>query len=218
MTPGEFLVQCTVDLQSGWDTLCRLGSDGTPVVFCDPITGQKKFYQIAAIPEFDGFHLNGANAQELQTALIYADMAAVFGLLSGPPAPAIPAVFELPSMSRDERVYSATIATLSVMAQELRDSIVPQPSVADIVAALATDLASGNLDGRDSADDWVEIGVSGVFLPEYTDQDFADALSQLKGELNGFDNVFLPATGGGLFAPSVPADWGLFYWDSAEWQ
>jgi hypothetical protein len=38
--------------------------------------------------------------------------------------------------------------------------------VADIVVALVEDLASGNLDGRDSGGARVEIGASGVFLPE----------------------------------------------------
>jgi hypothetical protein len=104
------------------------------------------------------------------------------------------------------------------MTQALRDTILPQPSVADIVVALAEDLASGNLDGRDSGGARVEIGASGVFLPDYTDQDLADALSQLKGELNGLGNVFLQAPGGGQFVASVPAEWGQFYWGSAEWE
>ncbi len=213
---GEFVVEATEDFQS-WGSLCRLGSDGSPVEFCDPMTSRFKAYRVAAIPESDGFHLNGVNVQELESTVVYGDLATVFGFPFGA-APAIPSVLALPSAERDTRIYSATIATLSVLTQSLRDTIEPPPSVADIVAALATDLASGNLDGRDTGGARVEIGTSGVFLPEYTDQDLADALSQLKGELNGLGNVFLQATGGGQFAPSVPAEWGLFYWDSADWQ
>ncbi|MFP6855666.1 MAG: hypothetical protein VCA73_00230 [Roseibacillus sp.] len=117
---------------------------------------------------------------------------------------ALPLHLGLPSAERDARIYATTIATLSVMTQALRDTILPQPSVADIVVALAEDLASGNLDGRDSGGARVEIGASGVFLPDYTDQDLADALSQLKGKLNGLGNVFLQAPGGGQFVASRP--------------
>lgn len=214
---GEFVVECSEDLQS-WGALCRVGSDGlTPVAVSDPVTAARKYYRIAAIAESDGFHLEGPLATGLRSTIVYGDLQSVFGLAPAG-APALPTVLGLPSAERETRVYAATIGILSVLARQVQEGIEPSPSVAAVVAALAEDLASGALDGRSAGGARIEVGASGMFLPEFTGQDLLAAQAQLKSELGGLDNVELEPAGTGRFTPAVPASWGLFYWDSADWQ
>ncbi|MDE0827286.1 MAG: hypothetical protein OSA48_10855 [Akkermansiaceae bacterium] len=142
----------------------------------------------------------------------------IHGLGAGPPAIPVSLVRDLLTAERDARVYAATIGLLCVLAQDLRDVMVPEPSEAEDVVALAADLASGSLNGRDSGGSLIQIGSSSNFLSECPDSDLIDASAQLGDELSGLRNLLLQAIGGGTLTAAAPGDWNTFYWDTADWQ
>lgn len=214
---GELLIEWTQDLQT-WLPLVPLGSTGAPVQSTDVADLAAKFYRVTSFPDTDDTHLNGPVAQALKSAIAYSDLQAVFGLGAGPPASPVTAVRDLPTADRDARRYAAVIGMLSVMATDIQSGITPSPSAAEMAAAFAADLASGSLNGRDGSGQLIPIGSSGSFLPEFSQQDLADASAALGDELSGLRNILLESTGGGLISSSVPSDWNLFYWDSSEWQ
>ena len=126
---------------------------------------------------------------------------------------------------------------LSTLAKDVSDSfpVASRPSAATIAAAFAHDIADGNLDGNNNGAA-VQIGTTGTFLPAYTEQDFENALNEVKAAIPGLYNVFFTGAGAapaplssepgiafgaaasGTFAPSTPAIWGDFYWGSSDWQ
>jgi len=214
---GELLIEWTADLAT-WTPLVPLGTDGTSVQATDVADLATKFYRVFSFPDTDDTHLNGPVAQALQSAVAYSDLQSVFGLGAGPPASPVTLVRDLPTAGRDERLYAAAIGLLSVMALDLQGSVVPTPTAAELATAFAADLASGSLDGRDSGGSLIQIGTSASFLPEWTQQDLANAVASLDSELSGLRNALLSPDGSGQFSASVPSDWNEFYWDSAEWQ
>lgn len=115
-------------------------------------------------------------------------------------------------------MYAATIGLRCVLAQDLRDVMVPEPSEEEVMVALAADLASGSLNGRDSGGSLIQIGSSSNFLSECPDSDLIDASAQLGDELSGLRNLLLQAIGGGRLTAAAPGDWNTFYWDAADWQ
>jgi hypothetical protein len=98
-----------------------------------------------------------------------------------------------------------------VLAQDLRDVMVPEPSEEEVMVALAADLASGSLNGRDSGGSLIQIGSSSNFLSECPDSDLIDASAQLGDELSGLRNLLLQAIGGGTLTAAAPGDWNTFF-------
>lgn len=215
--PGELVVEGSCDLET-WFPVLPMGADGNPIGLSDSTENEICFYRIRAFLDTGGQHLDGLLAQQLRADIPFNDLKVVLGL-SAATAPGTPitVVRDLPTASRDQRAYAAAIAILSILGQQLLDSMDPQPSLADIAAALATDLASGVLNGLDSLGQAIEIGSSGVFLPEYTDQDLTAVIDDLDNQLSGLRNVEHIVTAG-VLTTTIPAAWTLFYWDSAEWQ
>lgn len=213
---GELLVEDSVDFTT-WTPLVPIGSTGDPVEVSEGRAGLNRFYRVLGFPDSDDQHLNGPVAQALRLTVPYGDLQAVFGLGPGPPASPVTQVRDLPTADQDARVYAAAIGLLSVLGNDLLDSVTPQPSIADVIAALLADLASGSLDGHDPGGGRVAVGSGGALLPEYTDENLAAAAAQLEDELSGLRNVDLQA-GGGQVSTSAPADWNTFYWDSSGWQ
>jgi hypothetical protein len=220
-----------------WVRLSRLYSDGSTQQFDDPMdpSAVSKFYRIVTIPPANEFHLTGEFATALEAALIYSDIQATFGLTFPQGEAVIPAGNDLSFSSLNSRIYAAVIASLSKMAKDLSDSFPEgsRPTAATIAAAFAADISDGSLDGN-NGEVPVPIGATGFNLPAYTGQDFIDALDVIKAEIPGLYNVVFTApaaaiaapksdaviamAASGSFAPSAPAVWGDFYWDSSEWQ
>lgn len=220
---GEYVVQSSDDLSPDqWVGLCRIGSDGSTKEVSEPVEedARQRFYRIVSVPQANDFHLTGTYAQAVVNAVDYADLQAAFGLAFTQQEAVLPDADALSVAMRNARVYAATVAGLSLLAQDIRDSFAQgsQPSAAEVAAALAADLASGVLNGQNSSGQAIEIGSTGAFLSSFTEQDFIDRVEQVKGLLPGIYNVAFTTAGGGALAPAVPADWGNFYWDSSDWQ
>ena len=214
---GELLIEWTEDLQT-WIPLVPLGSTGAPVQASDTADLAAKFYRATSFPDSDDTHLSGPMAQALVSGVAYSDLQSVFGLGAGPPVSPVTTVRDLPTAGRDARLYAAVIGLLSVMATDLQATIDPSPSSSDLASAFAEDLASGSLNGRNASGQLIEIGSSGSFVPEYTQQDLLTAAASLGDELSGLRNIAFEASGGGQVSTLAPSDWNLFYWDSADWQ
>jgi hypothetical protein len=227
---GEYIVECSLDLKpDSWTQLTRLFGDGSTKDFVDPydLDIDSKFYSILAVPAADEFHLTGEYAAALETALSYSDLQSTFGLNFPEGEAIIPAGDDLSFSTRKARIYAATIAALSKLAKDLHESfpLASRPSLAEIVAALIEDMEDGNLDG-DKNGAAVQIGTTGTFLPAYTEQDFLNALNDVKATIPGLYNVYFTGSDAGAaagpesgtFTPSTPAIWGDFYWGSSDWQ
>lgn len=238
-------MQSSSNLQSGdWTQLSRLIGNGSTQNFNDPYNpnAAAKFYRVSTVPAANEFHLTGAFATALIGALSYSDLQTTFGLTFPQVEATIPAGNDLSFSTRNSRIYSAVIATLSTLAKNISDSFLPStpPSAAEIAAALAADISDGSLDGIDGGGP-VLIGTTGMALPAYTEQDFETALTQVKAEIPGLYNVYFtgagasaaplaapleeseiafdpPPASAGSFTPSTPAVWGDFYWGSSDWQ
>lgn len=236
---GEYKVECSDDLQSNhWTQLSRQASDGSTQAFDDPFDGTAtmKFYRIFAVPSADELHLSGDFAAALESGLPYSDLQSTFGFNFPEGEAVIPAGNDLSYSTRNARIYAAVIAALSKLAKDVSDSfeVGSQPSATDIASAFASDISDGKLDGNNNGAA-VPIGATGTFLPAYTEQDFENALNEVKAGIPGLYNVYFtgsgaaaaPPIGGfsifsvgnpGTFAPAIPAKWGDFYWGSSDWQ
>jgi hypothetical protein len=221
---GDYIIESTDDLKSegNWSDLFRRGLDGTESEIVDPFseTSLGKFYRIRVLTAADGFHITGEFAQALETGISYADLQSTFGLTFMQTDAFLPPVDDLSGAARNARVYAAAIAGLSKIAQCIRDSFEPgsQPTTGEIITALSEDLASGELDGRNSLNELIEIGTTGKTLDEYTEQDFIDKLNDIQSTMDGLHNVVFSEREGGSFSTAVPADWSDFCWGSADWQ
>jgi hypothetical protein len=226
---GEYIVERSLNLKSGnWTQLTRLFGDGSTKDFVDPydLDIDSKFYRILAVPAADELHLTGEYAAALETALPYSDLQSTFGLNFPEGEAIIPAGDDLSFSTRNARIYAATIAALSKLAKDLHESfpLASRPSLAEIVAALIEDMEDGNLDG-DKNGAAVQIETTGTFLPAYTEQDFLNALNDVKATIPGLYNVYFTGSDAGAaagaesgtFTPSTPAIWGDFYWGSSDW-
>lgn len=237
---GELIVQSTGDLQpDNWTQLSRLQADGSTKDFNDPFDPNTvmKFYRVYTVPPADELHLTGEFASALEAALTFSDLQNTFGLNFPEGEAVIPAGNDLSFSTRNTRIYAAVIAVLSTLVKDVSDAFPPEsrPSAATIAAALANDIADGNLDGKNNGAP-VQIGTTGTFLPAFTEQDFENALNEVKAAIPGLYNVFFTGAGAaaaaplsgseisftiaasGTFAPSTPAIWGDFYWGSSDWQ
>jgi len=226
---GELLLERTEDFVS-WIPAFPTGTTGGLVEMAQGADSAKAFFRLLSSPDSDDEHLNGAAAQEIRASIPYASLQAIFGLdAANPPASPVTVVRNLPSAGRNERLYAASIGILSILAQNVINSEGAAPltlgrslsqsglTVEDVVAALAEDLASGSLNGFNSAGERIEIGTSGVLLPAYDDQELIAAVAQLNNVLSGLRNVEIQVING-LFITSAPADWNRFYWDCSEWK
>jgi len=239
---GEYKVQASSSLQAeDWVQLSRRATNGSAQRFDDPLdlTVGRRFYRLEVVPSADEFHLNGPFAVALVEALDYGNLQVTFGLDFAANEAVIPAGNTLSFSSRNSRIYSAVIAALSKLAQDISDSFAEEdrPSAATIAAAIAEDLEDFNLDGRNNGIP-VAIEDTGFVLPEYLASDFLAALDEVKEAIPGLYNVFFTSDGsevvssmaivdfafasqstsGGMFTAFASAMWGDFYWDSSDWQ
>ena len=213
---GELLLESSSDLNI-WKPFSPISKTGSDVLVADPVATAAKFYRVTSFPDSDDTHLNGVIATELKSVIPYADLQAVFGLVAGPPASPVNLVRDLPTAERDLRVYATTIGLLSILARDLIASTTPTPSIAEVVAALAVDLASGGLNGRDSSGQLIPIGTSVSNIPEYTPANIATARATLDDELSGLRGIELTIVGG-VANFELPTCWNTFYWGTADWQ
>ncbi|HAV12735.1 MAG TPA: hypothetical protein DCX06_04455 [Opitutae bacterium] len=227
---GEYVVECNDDLATNnWGSLCRLSSGGSSTDVSDPIDTEagQKFYRIFGIDPSSDSTLAGTIAAEfsnqaLSTPSIYADLQTVFGLnFASNEGADLLGADGLSSATRNARVYTAMIGALAKLTLSIMNdtNIFPsvQPDSDDVIDALVTDISDGKLDGKDTGSA-IEIGSTGVNLPNLNEQDFIDGLNSLKTEVFTLYNVEFVSSGAGTTSASAPASWGTFYWDSADWQ
>lgn len=230
-TAGEYLLLSNDDLTAteSWGTLCRLTSNGGSSTVTEPIdaeTGQK-FFRIQTIYSPDDSALTSTLAAEFDSQLQtnssqYSYVQSMFGLSAVfNEATFISDTVSLSSAHVQDRIYTSIIGGLTLLAEYILDitTFTTQPTEAALVEAILLDLSDGDIDGKIANGDNIEIGTTGVDLPDILiDEEFLEAYSDLKVGVQGIYNVIIATNPSGGFTVSVPANWGSFYWDSADWQ
>ena len=213
---GEYRLECADDLtETDWGSACSFSANGVDVSnVAEPIKDGAKFYRLVLYPTQGEDFLTNPYAQALQASSNYSQLRAVFGL-PDETIPTIPTIQALPSASFGVRAYAAVIATLSQQAEAIHTSYAASRTIEEVVAALIADIASGAIDGTGIDTNPIEIGFeSGIALQAY---DFGSEFSVLSSNMSGIRGLSFQSSGG-TYTPSVPANWGAFYWDGALWQ
>lgn len=234
---GEYVVEASTDLKV-WEQLRIYGSNGEARELNAPFDPEEpRFYRLSYWLSSDGFHVEGSFAQLLATGIIGAgsNTWTALGFDFDPSQLAMPTAGELPAAARNVRVLAAAVGSLSILAQELRDTLQPTPTNAEVANALLEDLASGKLDGLGPDGQAVPVGESPIpaaptgaepmpksnpprVLPQLATQDLLDGVNALKANLPGLEDIVFADSGDGTISVAVPAKWDSFLWDTADWQ
>jgi len=234
---GEYVMEVSTDLKE-WEQLRIYGSNGEIRQFNAPFDPEEpRFYRLSYWLASDGFHVEGSFAQLLAAGIIGADSNTwtALGFNFDPSQLEMPTADELPTASRNARVLAAVVGSLSILSQELRDTLQPTPTNAEVVNALLADLASGKLDGLGTDGQAVLVGESPSpaapigaktisnsnpprVLPQLVTQDLLDRINALRSNLPGLDDIVFTVSVDGTLSVAVPANWDAFLWDTADWQ
>lgn len=228
---GEYTIESTDDLTANnWVGIQRLTTNGSATDVSDPIDDalDQKFYRIIAVPSSGGGGAGGStiaaefSSRALSDPTLYGNLQTVFGLdFASNDGATLLGAAGLSSAPRNARVYTAMIGALAILTESIANDTNTFPSFLpdddDVIDALIADISDGKLDGKDGGST-IEIGSTGVNLPSLTQQDFLDSFNTLKTQVFTLYNVNFASSGAGTTSASTSADWGTFYWDSADWQ
>ena len=234
---GEYVVEVSTDLKV-WEQLRIYGSNGEARELNAPFDPEEpRFYRLSYWLSSDGFHVEGSFAQLLAAGIIGAgpNTWTALGFDFDPSQLEMPTAGEVPAAARNARVLASAVGSLSILAQELRDTLQPTPTNAEVVNALLEDLASGKLDGLGTDGQAVLVGESPSpaapmgaktisrsnpprVLPQLTAQDLIDGINALRSNLPGLEDIAFTVSADGTISVDVPAIWDAFLWDTADWQ